>query len=62
MKNVEFWLAAEDARVLSKFSLGLTNPSDGVRKAGGYYGYEEMLTFLKEDSVVALGELWTGLL
>ena len=60
MKNVEFWLAAEDAGSPLKIfpAIGSATPPTVYEKAGGYYGYEEMLTFLKEDSrVVALGEV-----
>ena len=60
MKNVEFWIAAEDAGSPLKIfpAIGSATPPTVYEKAGGYYGYEEMLTFLKEDlRVVALGEV-----
>ena len=60
MKNVEFWLAAEDAGSPLKIfpAIGSATPPTVYEKAGGYYGYEEMRTFLEEDlRVVALGEV-----
>ena len=60
MKNVEFWLAAEDAGSPLKIfpAIGSATPPTVYEKAGGYYGYEEMRAFLKEDlRVVALGEV-----
>lgn len=60
MKNVEFWLSAEDAGSPLKIfpAIGSATPPTVYEKAGGYYGYDEMRTFLKEDlRVVALGEV-----
>ncbi len=60
MKNVDFWIAAEDAGSPLKIfpAIGSATPPTVYEKAGGYYGYEEMLTFLKDDlRVVALGEV-----
>ncbi len=60
MKNVEFWVSAEDAGSPLKIfpAIGSATPPTVYEKAGGYYGYDEMLTFLKEDPrVVALGEV-----
>ena len=60
MKNVEFWLAAEDAGWESSENLSSYWLSDApyrLRESGGYYG-EEVRAFLKEDlRVVALGEV-----
>ncbi len=60
LKNVEFWLAAEDAGSPLKIfpAIGSATPPTVYEKSGGYYGYDEMLSFLKEDTrVVALGEV-----
>ena len=60
MKNVEFWVTAEDAGSPLKIfpAIGSATPPTVYEKAGGYYGYKEMRTFLEEDlRVVALGEV-----
>ncbi len=60
MKNVDFWLAAEDAGSPLKIfpAIGSATPPTVYEKAGGYYGYDEMRTFLEQDlRVVALGEV-----
>ena len=58
--NVSFWLAAEDAGSPLKIfpAIGSATPPTVYEKAGGYYGYEEMLAFLRQDTrVAALGEV-----
>ena len=58
--NVSFWLAAQDAGSPLKIfpAIGSATPPTVYEQAGGYYGYEEMLAFLQQDTrVAALGEV-----
>lgn len=58
--NVEFWLAAEKAGSPLKIfpAIGSATPPTIYEFGGGYYGYEEMDTFMKYDlRVPGLGEV-----
>lgn len=58
--NVDFWLAAENAGSPLKIfpAIGSATPPTAYEQGGGYYGFDEMRGFLKQDlRVVALGEV-----
>ena len=64
-RNVEFWLMAEDAGSPLKIfpTIGSATPPTVYESGGGYYGYDAMERFMKEDlRVVGLGEVmdWTA--
>ena len=64
--NVSFWVAAEDAGSPLKIfpAIGSATPPTVYERAGGYYGYNEMRDFLRQDlRVAALGEVmdWPAL-
>ena len=65
MKNVEFWLYAEDAGSPLKIfpAVGSATPPTVYESGGGYYGYDAMAEFMDSDlRVVGLGEVmdWTS--
>ncbi len=65
--NVDFWLAAEKAGSPLKIfpSIGSATPPTQYEFSGGYYGFNEMDAFLKQDlRVAALGEVmdWTSVI
>ena len=58
--NVDFWLRAEDAGSPLKIfpAIGSATPPTAYESGGGYYGYQEMNTFMQTDLRVAgLGEV-----
>ena len=58
--NIDFWLAAENAGSPLKIfpAVGSATPPTAYEQGGGYYGFDEMAAFLKQDlRVVALGEV-----
>ncbi|HEY7776242.1 MAG TPA: adenine deaminase C-terminal domain-containing protein [Kineobactrum sp.] len=58
--NVSYWLMAEDAGSPLKIfpAIGSATPPTVYEFGGGYYGYEEMAAFMKDDlRVVGLGEV-----
>jgi len=65
LKNVEYWLKAEDAGSPLKIfpAIGSATPPTVYEAGGGYYGYDAMDSFLRQDlRVVGLGEVmdWTS--
>lgn len=60
MDNTEFWLLAENSGSPQKVFLGVgsATPPTSFEMGGGYYGYEEMDHFMKEDlRVLGLDEV-----
>lgn len=65
LRNVEFWLKAEDAGSPLKIfpAVGSATPPTVYEAGGGYYGYDAMNGFMREDlRVIGLGEVmdWTA--
>ena len=65
LRNVEFWLKAEDAGSPLKIfpAIGSATPPTVYEAGGGYYGYDAMDGFMREDlRVIGLGEVmdWTA--
>lgn len=65
LNNVDYWLRAGDAGSPLKIfpAIGSATPPTVYEAGGGYYGYDAMATFLKQDlRVVGLGEVmdWTS--
>ncbi|WP_166425497.1 adenine deaminase C-terminal domain-containing protein [Paraglaciecola sp. 20A4] len=66
-RNVDFWLAAEQAGSPLKIfpAIGSATPPTVYESGGGYYGYQEMSDFMQQDlRVVALGEVmdWSAII
>jgi len=60
LQNVDFWLAAENAGSPLKIfpAVGSATPPTVYEMGGGYYGYDEMDRFMRQDlRVTALGEV-----
>lgn len=60
LDNVDFWLAAENAGSPLKIfpAVGSATPPTVYEMGGGYYGYDEMDRFMRQDlRVAALGEV-----
>lgn len=58
--NVDFWLRAAKAGSPLKIfpAIGSATPPTAYERGGGYYGYDEMATFMQTDlQVVGLGEV-----
>jgi len=58
--NVDFWLRAAAAGSPLKIfpAIGSATPPTAYESGGGYYGYDEMATFMQSDlQVVGLGEV-----
>lgn len=58
--NTSFWLMAQDAGSPQKvfLAVGSATPPTAFELGGGYFGYEEMTSFMKADTrVLGLGEV-----
>lgn len=59
-ENTSFWLMAQDAGSPQKvfLAVGSATPPTAFELGGGYYGYEEMKSFMEADTrVLGLGEV-----